>query len=359
MSARRLAVVTSGFPRLSETFALNELLALEARGMLAGIFATKRGDDGGRDQPGVERLMHHVHILAGASADDQGRYLAACLDADAVAGIHAYFAHQPAEVAERAARELRVPFGFSVHARDARKVSPSILARRAADAACVIACNPDVASDLIRSGARTHMLPHGVDLQRFLPAPEPRGDRVRLLAVGRLVEKKGFDVLINAVALVGVPVSLRIVGDGPLRRHLGAQVGALGLQDRITFVPAVTHADLPGEYAASNLVIVPSVVDATGDRDGLPNVLLEGMASGRAVVGARAGAIAAAVRDGETGLLVRSGSSTALADAITCLAISSDRRRALGTRARRAVERDYDVHRCANAFADLLGGAYA
>jgi glycosyltransferase involved in cell wall biosynthesis len=254
---------------------------------------------------------------------------------------------------------LRIPFGFSVHARDARKVAPSILARRAGQAACVVACNPDVAAELTRTGARAHMLPHGVDLRRFVPAPEPAGDTLRLLAVGRLVEKKGFGVLINAVALTGAPVSLRIVGDGPLRQALAAQVDALGVQDRVQFVPAVTHADLPHEYAASHAVIVPSVVDGTGDRDGLPNVVLEAMASGRAVVGTRAGAIAAAIRDGETGLLVPSGSSTALAEAIAMLSACAGRRHALGARARRAVEGDYDVRRCAGAFAAFLGGAYA
>ena len=358
MSVRRVAVVTSGFPRLSETFALNELLALEDRGLLAGIFATKRGDDA-PPQPDVKRLMHRVEILAGGSPRDQGRRLAASPKMRDVAGIHAYFAHEPADVAEHAAHTLRVPFGFSVHARDARKVAPSILARRAAQAACVVACNPDVAGDLTRAGARAHILPHGVDLRRFVPTPEPAGDTLRLLAVGRLVEKKGFGILINAIALVGACVSLRIVGDGPLRAALAAQVDALGLQDRVRFVPAVTHADLPNEYAASHVVIVPSVVDSAGDRDGLPNVVLEGMASGRAIVGTRAGAIAAAIRDGETGVLVPSGSSTALAEAITRLSASAGRRHALGARARRAVERDYDVQRCAGAFADLLGGAYA
>jgi glycosyltransferase involved in cell wall biosynthesis len=358
VSARPVAVVTSGFPRLSETFALNELLALEDRGMLAGIFATKRGDDA-PPQPDVKRLAHRVEILESGSPYEQGRRVAASLERRRVAGIHAYFAHAPAEVAEQAARTLRVPFGFSVHARDARKVAPAILARRAAQAACVVACNPDVAGELTRTGARAHILPHGVDLRRFAPTPEPAADTLRLLAVGRLVEKKGFGILINAVALLGERVLLRIVGDGPLRRALTTQAGALGLQDRVTLVPAVTHADLPDEYAAAHVVIVPSVVDSSGDRDGLPNVVLEAMASGRAIVGSRAGAIAAAIRDAETGLLVTSRSSTALAEAITSLSASAERRQALGARARRAVERDYDVQRCAGAFADLLGGAYA
>src|SRR5207249_402476 len=119
-----IAVVTSGFPRRSETFLLNELLALDARGTLAAVFATKAGD--------------------------------------------------------------------------ARKVTPAALAARARRAACVIACNRDIAAELARAGAPSRVLPHGVDTHRFRPRPEPRGVPLCLLAVGRLVEKKGFETLIEA-----------------------------------------------------------------------------------------------------------------------------------------------------------------
>lgn len=356
MTPRQVAVVVSGFPRRSETFALNELLALEDRGMLAGIFATKAGDEG-PCQPGSERLATRLEILPDGPPVEQGKYLAERLAARQLSGIHGYFAHTPADVAEHAARRLSLPFGFSVHARDARKVDPATLGSRARRAACVIACNPDVAGAL--AGARAHVVPHGVDLGRFAVTEEPSTPPVRLLAVGRLVEKKGFDVLIDALSRVDEAVTLRVIGDGPALAHLASRAAALGLARRVTFAGACTHTELPREYAMAHMVVVPSVVDSTGDRDGLPNVLLEAMASGRAVIGTRVGAIAGAIEDGKNGLLIEPRSPVSLARAISCLAASPERRASIGYRARHFVERQYDLGSCTKCFADLLGGAYA
>ena len=147
-----IAVVLSGFPRRSETFAFNELLALESHGLLAAVFATKPGD-GLPPHPNYARLQTPVQLLAGESAADKANHLVCLLRGRPVAAIHAYFAHLPAEVASQAAGELNLPYGFSAHARDARKVTPAVLAERAQQAACVVACNQDVAAELL-FGAR-------------------------------------------------------------------------------------------------------------------------------------------------------------------------------------------------------------
>jgi glycosyltransferase involved in cell wall biosynthesis len=326
--------------------------------MLAGIFATKAGDDG-EPQPGCAALMGLLEVLPAGTALEQGRRLAECLAERSVDGLHAYFAHVPAAVAEQAAEHLAVPFGFSVHAKDARKVQRPELVARAARAACVIACNHDVADELQAAGAPAHLVPHGVDLRRFTPAPPYDGRTLRLLAVGRLVEKKGFDVLIAALSRLTAEWTLRLVGDGPEKGRLAAQVRTAGLAGRVTFVGACTHAELPAEYALADVVVVPSVVDSSGDRDGLPNVVLEAMASGRPVVGTSVGAIDAAVIDGETGLLVAPRSADALARALWLLAADPARRRTMGERARAHVARHYDLTRCADRFARLIGAAYA
>lgn len=358
MTRPQLAVVMSGFPRPSETFALHELTALADRGMLAGIFATKPGDDF-EAQPGTAPLMPMLEVLPAGTAAQQGARLAERLAMRGVDGVHAYFAHAPAVVAEQAALGLAVPFGFSVHAKDARKLARPELVARAARAACVVACNEDVADDLCAAGAPAHLVPHGVDLGRFVPTPPRDGHTLRLLAVGRLVEKKGFDVLIDALTQFDKASTLRIVGEGPERDRLVAQVARLGLSTRVTFVGPCTHVELPAEYASADVVVVPSVVDASGDRDGLPNVVLEAMASGRPVVGTRVGAIAVALKDGDTGLLVASRSAAGLADALRTLAAEPARRRAIGSRARAHVERHYDLARCTDRFSRLLEAAYA
>jgi glycosyltransferase involved in cell wall biosynthesis len=353
----RIAVVVSGFPRRSETFAINELLALEERGVLARIFATKPGEDG-PPQPGIEPLLPRIDVLAPGTPAAQSAVVAERLRGSGVSGLHGYYAHTPAEIAMTAADLLGLPFGFSVHARDARKVQPEALSHRAARATCVIACNVDVAADVRRIAGRAHLVPHGVDLERFRVVPTPTNRPFRLLAIGRLVEKKGFDVLIDAVAR-SRDSTLRIIGDGPLRQALEARIRELGAGQRITLLGPRTHADLPVEYARSHAVAVPSLVDSTGDRDGLPNVVLEAMASGRAVIGTDVGAITSAVRPGETGLVVPPRNVEALTAAIDALAARPEWHAELGARGRRVVEREYDVRQCAAQFVGLVESAYA
>jgi predicted glycosyltransferase/glycosyltransferase involved in cell wall biosynthesis len=353
----RVAVITSGFPRLSETFAANEIDALRRRGDLVALFATKPGEDGA-PQPGAEALARDVVVLPGESPAAQGAAVAERLEGSGVTGVHGYFAHAPAEVAAHAARALDVPFGFSVHARDALKADPKELARQTRQAACVIACNPAVAGKLPAVDG-VHVLPHGVDLARF-GLSSPNGGRVlQLLAVGRLVEKKGFDVLLEAAAQLEIPYRLRIVGAGPRRETLQQTIEAAGLGGRVELCGPLTHAQLPAAYDAADVVVVPSVVDREGDRDGLPNVLLEAMASIRPVVASALEGFDHAVVDGETGLLFPPGDAGALADALEHLARADALRRRLGENARRRAEREFDLSRCTERFCAVVGAAYA
>lgn len=357
MKRAKIVVVMSGFPRCSETFALGELLALAERGTLAAIFATKPGD-GATRQPGCERLMSRVRMLPEGTAAQQGQALIDFLAGQAVSGIHGYFAHTPAEVSQIAAKQIGVPYGFSTHARDARKVAADELSRRARNAACVIACNTDVATEISQSGATVQLLPHGVDLKRFQPRSLPPEQPLKLLAVGRLVEKKGFNVLIAAVARLSFNYQLHIIGEGPQRNHLEKLIAAFGLENQVTLCGAKTHTELPEVYASADTVIVPSIIDSSGDRDGLPNVVLEAMASTRAVIASRVSAISNAITHEETGLLVPPNNPTALAAAIERLAHGTALRKALGQRARARVERDYEIGSCSERFCDLLESVY-
>jgi glycosyltransferase involved in cell wall biosynthesis len=354
----KLVMLMSGFPRRSETFALNELIALDRAGCLEAVFATKPGE-AGPPQPGAEALMQKVQVLAPGSPAEQAEEVVARLDGTPVTAVHGYFAHLPTDVAAKAARRLGVPYGFSVHAVDARKVSRSDLAERARDAACVIACNADVAGDLRRAGAPVQLIPHGVDLDRFGPTPAPPAEVLTILAVGRLVPKKGFPALIEAASLLLAPFRLRIVGDGPERGELEAAIAARGLGDRVELAGPRTHAELPAEYAAAHIVVVPSVTDANGDRDGLPNVVLEAMSSGRPVVASDVGAVSSAVVDGRTGVLVPPGDAGALAGALEFLADQPDMRERLGRAARARVEADFELNSCTARLKAFLETVYA
>jgi glycosyltransferase involved in cell wall biosynthesis len=349
----RLAIVMSGFPRTSETFALGELVALARAGMLARVYATKPGD-GAPPQPGVEELLPLLRLLPAGDATLQATALVEDLADARIDGVHGYFAHQPTEVASHAARALGVGFSFSVHALDARKVAPADLAHRARAATGVVACNTDVAQHVALPGVRMSLLPHGVDLARFRPRPHPDGDpRLRILAVGRFVEKKGFPTLLDAVARLAVPATLRIVGTGVGRASLEELIERQGLGDTVELVGRRSHAELPDEYAWADVVAVPSVMDSNGDRDGLPNVALEAMACGRPLVASDVSALGVTVLTAGSGVVVPPGDADALADALTTL--TAPRLRAeLGAAGRSYVEERFDLATCSGRLVEHL-----
>ncbi len=331
--------------------------------MLVAVFATKRGDTDDR-HPAVAMLDDHVHYLGVGTAKQQAAEVVRILGdlqvaGDTIDGVHGYFAHQPAAVARAAAEMLGVPFGFSVHAKDPRKVDPAELADRALAAACIVACNWQVAEQLDAVGADPILVPHGVDLTSF--APRPRlggGGPVELLAVGRLVAKKGFDVLIDAVRLLDFDWRLRIVGDGPLLHSLQRAARDNAVAHRIEFLGARTHAELPSLYHRADIVAVPSVIDTEGDRDGLPNVVLEAMACGLAIVASDVAAIPTAIEHRVTGLLVDPGDAHGLTNALSEFAKDTDLRAELGLNARSRAESNFGLAACTDRFVSILAAVY-
>lgn len=353
----QVAVVVSGWPRVSEVFALNELLALQRAGMLAAVFATKPGDESLR-QPATQQLRSLVHHLPAGDVETQAASVVDRLDGTDVTAIHGYFAHHPAAVAAAAAGRRGVGYGFSVHALDARKISRAEMAERSAGAALVVSCNPDAAAEVEAAGRLPILVRHGVDLSAFSVSAAPNRHPVSLLTVGRFVEKKGFEVLLEALALVERPWQLRVIGDGPLRPCLEAVIARRGLGDRVELVGRCTHRVLPAMYAAADIVVVPSVVDRDGDRDGLPNVVLEAMASGRPVVASDVAAIATAVVDGVTGSLVPPGNAEALQRSLTALIDDPATRHQMGAAGRDVVESEFDLEHCASVFCRTLEAVY-
>ncbi|HKP16862.1 MAG TPA: glycosyltransferase, partial [Gaiellaceae bacterium] len=218
--------------------------------------------------------------------------------------------------------------------------------------------NPDAAADVERAGATAEVVPHGVDLSRFRPGPRRAGRPLGLLAVGRLVEKKGFHVLVEAAARLGMPFRLRIVGEGPERARLEERVAHHGLGGSVELTGALPHDELPAVYASADVFVAPSVEDASGDRDGLPNVVLEAMASGLPVVGGDVGALATAL-DGTAGLVVPPGDPGALADSLALLVARPDLRETIGRAARASVVRRFDLRRCGEHLVGRLRAAYA
>lgn len=214
----------------------------------------------------------------------------------------------------------------------------------------VIACSTDLAQRAIGLGlpaAHATVIPYGVDIDRYVPAPQSRS-RIReqlsisdaqpvIMAMGRLVYKKGFSYFIRAAALVlkQFPMAHFIIaGDGDLRHELENIAQSLSIGDNISFIGHIPWADTPAHLAMVDILVVPSVIDQAGNVDGLPNVLLESLASGCAVIASRVAGIPEVIEDGKNGLLVPQKDEGALASAIRRLLADADLRRRLGNTAR-------------------------
>ncbi|HEX6668503.1 MAG TPA: glycosyltransferase [Gemmatimonadales bacterium] len=199
----------------------------------------------------------------------------------------------------------------------------------------------------------------GIDLRRWplrerQPAP---GGGLRLVSVGRLVEKKGIAQALRALRILadrGVSAEYRVFGDGPLRDRLAALAGELGIAARVTFEGRRGQQAVREGLDRADVLVAPSVTAADGDEEGIPNVLKEAMASGMPVVGTRHAGIPELVEDGVSGYLVPERDEAALADALARLAAAPERWPHMGRAGRARVERDYDIDPLNDRLAGML-----
>jgi glycosyltransferase involved in cell wall biosynthesis len=297
----------------------------------------------------------------------QAACLAKQLQARRIRHVHAHFAHSATDVTLLASILSGVPFSFTGHARDIYTAKPTDLREKVEAASFSVTCTAanqhflaniagESLSDKIRLGY------HGVDTIKFAyRAREPDGLPL-VLSVGRLVEKKGFPDLIEALAVLkerGVAFNALIVGEGPERQDLEAQVRRLGLDNRVELPGAVSQEALVEIYKEATVFALPCRILDDGDRDGLPNVLLEAMATGLPVVSTPVSGIPEVIRNGENGLLVGERDVTALAAALELLLSDAELRQRLGKNARGTVEAEMSadamVRQLAGLFFDAIG----
>jgi len=379
----RVGYVVKRFPRYSETFVVTEVLAHEAAGWEIEIFSlrppndthfqdllphvrasvrylpcegTRPSDfwaalqDAGQIQP---RVWHTLPEARGELAGDvyQALLLASEVRRRGLDHLHAHFASLPATVARLAARLAGVPFTFTAHAKDIfhETVRPEELRRKLEDAAAVVTVSEFNLQHLQRtygsSARHVRRLYNGLDLGRF-PFREPRERPPRIVAVGRLVEKKGFAVLLEAAALMvgrGVAFTVDLIGEGDLEEPLRQRALALGLGSHVRLLGPQPQAEIGRAVAEAAAFAAPCVVGSDGDRDGLPTTLLEAMALGTPCVSTDVTGIPEVLGDGETGLLVPQNDPGALADSLERLLTDTALRVELARRARRRIEQLFDA----------------
>ena len=384
MSRPRVAYLVKMYPRFSETFILSELLELERQGVELHVFALKRPDDG-IAHADVARLRAPVTYLPQSlpgllwaqrralrrtplrvlsqliAAVRKGRLASAkhVLQAGAIAPrlvgggyehLHAHFASGATSVALHASRLTGIPYSFTAHAKDIflDSVRPNDLARKLARARFAVTVSDYNVRRLqeFANGTPVVRIYNGLELTCFAPKRGPRERPPLVLAVGRLIEKKGFDDLVRACSLLataGVDFRCDIVGKGSLEHDLRALVKQLGLTGRVRLVGPLPREQLVDLYPRGAVLAAPCVVGGDGNRDGLPTVLIEAMAMGVPVVATPVTGIPELVEDGVTGLLVPERDPSALARAIERLLGNEYLAQRLAAAARRRIEESFDL----------------
>lgn len=399
-----LAIIVKGYPRLSETFVARELEALERRGLAFSLHALRKPAPDARLthyslRTNCRYLPEYLHKaplaalgalaraarLAGfrralrALRDDFfrdpsrariRRFGQACLFASDVAGqvrhIHCHFAHSPASVARYAALMLGASYSISAHAKDVWTDPAWDLTNKLRGARFVTTCNgaaldrlqslaPDADIRLIHHGVAAGLVVHAA--QRTQRDGRDSSQPVRLLSVARAVQKKGLSHLIEALARVApcAHVHLDHYGDGPLLESLKQRVRQLGLQHVVTFHGARPHSDIITAMDQSDLFVFPADIGPDGDRDGLPNAVLEANARGLCVVATDAGGVRDGVRHGETGALVARGDIEGLSSCIVALVRDPAERQRLAQEALHINAPLFDAAKGYDTLALLLG----
>ena len=279
--------------------------------------------------------------------------------------IHAHWASYPSTAALALGRLLGKPFGFTCHAHDIF-VHDHLLREKIESAAVPVTISRyNVAWLAEHVSARAHdrlnVVHCGVDLSSCSFQADGREEDL-IVAVGRLDPIKGFDVLVDALAVLdgqGRRVRCQVIGEGPLRGELQARIDRQGLSRRVTLVGARPQPEVRAALGAATIFTLPSLVAPNGDRDGIPVSLMEAMAAGAPVVSTRVSGIPELIEDERDGLLVAPHSSPALAQALARLLDDAALRRRLAAAARVKIEREFDAAREANKLLELFAHARA
>lgn len=388
----KVAYILHRFPVLSETFIMRELHWVRRHGIDVTIFALLPGNDKVVHDQAQELLglTHYSPFLSWAIVRAQahflrrspGRYMTALtgvirqtwreplvmlrgmllfpksvyfaqrIQALDIEHIHAHFVWVDGLAAGVAADLLHLPFSLHSHAFDLYQRNPHNVRQELLHASQVVTISEYNRRHIAQlcpemDPGQVEVVYCGVDTTVFRPEPARAADGIlRIISVGRLIEKKGMVYLIEACKQLvdrGLVIDCRIVGEGPLHNSLQARIEQLGLQKHVTLLGALAQDEVRRQIQASDVMVLAATVATGGDQDGIPIVLMEAMACGLPVVTTPISGIPELVVEGQTGLFAQERSPSELADAIETLAHNDELRRRLGRQARAMVVNRFDL----------------
>lgn len=386
-----VAFVLKGYPRLSETFIAQEILGLERRGLDIRLVSLRHPTDkathpihreitapvlylpeylhqepmrvwhglrAARHMPGYRtaRQAWLRDLKRDPTRNRIRRWGQACVLArelpPEIGRLHFHFLHTPASVTRYAAILRGLPWSGSAHAKDIWTSPDWEIREKLAEMDWLVTCTASGA-DHLREMAddpkKVVLQYHGIDLVRFAPPATARKEQetVTILSVGRAVPKKGYDDLIDALAALPDDLNWRMVhiGGGALLAQLKAQAAAAGIDDRIDWRGALPQEAVLAALRAADIFVLASKIAADGDRDGLPNVLMEAQSQGLATVATAVSAIPELVDADRTGLLVPPGDAMALSAALAEVIRDRDLRLKLGQAGAERVRAHFDAER--------------
>ena len=408
-----------GFPRISETFITNEVLELERLGLDIEIYSLKRPEGAGR-QPMAAKvqapltylpekivlsmlMLLPVHLMLALRRPTrywkclswtarrcwksrststlrrffQAGYLVGWhLRGREIPHYHAHFCHGPATVAMFVSWLTGSTYSFTAHAKDLYLTDPAILRTKMMDASFALTCtgfNQQYMENISQGACPVHLVYHGIDVERFTRGSHSQVVPMRgrnkdgehlpmILSVGRMVEKKGFDTLLRAYALMrdqGLKFRAVLYGDGEKRAQLEALVRQLELHDIVEMPGSILQDELVEVYRQADMFAIACQILENGDRDGLPNVLVEAAAMEVPIVSTDVSGVPELIDDGINGFLVPSRDPQALAERMAKLLLDPQLRREFAQAGRERVLRDFDLqnntHRILGLFHETMG----
>jgi glycosyltransferase involved in cell wall biosynthesis len=347
MTIRDVAYVVNTFPKLSETFVANEIAALVRRGIRVRVLSLKAATE--RLQHPVVQTLPLAQMLFMREADFRQSLAAERPDV-----LHAHFATEPTRVARAIASDLGLPFSFTAHGYDVYRKPPVDLADRLRAAAAVVTVSSANADHLAAiAGAdreRLHVVPCGVDVDHFCPAPS-RVEPATIVCVARLRPVKNLGVLIDAchaLAARGVQARAVIIGEGPSLPDLEAHRARVGLDDtQVTFLGAADQSAVRDWWQRATVGTLTSL------SEGMPVSLMEAAACGVPVVAPAVGGIPELVADGVTGVVTPPNDAQAIADGLAGILTSPTRRAAMSAAARARATARFSLTQQVDALVDL------